>query len=48
MQNGRDKTLSIRFLVDKTNNFIIFINSNIAGEYKTICKDFIVFITLTI
>ena len=34
--------------VDQTKGFITFINSNVAGEYKTICEVFILFFTLTI
>ena len=32
------------FKVDQTIGFIVFMNSKVAGEYKTICKDYIFFI----
>ena len=36
------------FNVDQTKYFTIFINPKVAEEYKTTCKDFIFYITLTI
>ena len=53
MQNGDYKTSSIQLfksvkLKVGTKGLIIFVNSKIAGEYQTNCKDFILFITSTI
>ena len=47
--NGGDiNTVDSTFKVDQIKGFIIFVNSKVVGEYKTGCKDFILFNTSTI
>ena len=45
-QNGsKEKAVDSIFNVDQTKSFIIFTNSEVPGKYKTICKDYIFYIT---
>ena len=43
--NGRECKMAVdsTFKVNQTKGFIMFVNSKVAGEYKTLCKDLILF-----
>ena len=47
LANGREcKMVALKycwfdFKVNQTKYFIMFVNSKVAGEYKMVCKDFI-------
>ena len=48
MQNGGNITVHLTTKVAQTKGLNIFLNSKLVEEYETVCRHFILFITLTI